>query len=105
MAFTVTPTSGAVPFLYQAQFGNKSNIDGINYALSYRVNTSVGSCPPVENAGTNQAQVASDLLEFGEHTQTMGNIPAGSCRTGSLIITHVPTGDVVDIKGVFIDNV
>lgn len=105
MAFTVTPTSGTVPFLYEAQFSNKFLINGSDYALTYKVQTSVGSCPAPADTGTTQTQVANDLLQYGQHTQTAGNIPAGSCRTGSLIITHVDSGDVVDIAGINIDNV
>ena len=80
-------------------------INGSDYELAYRVRIFEGSCLPFEDTGTNQNQVAADLLQYGQHTQTAGNIPVGSCRTGSLIIREVSSGDVIDIAGITIDNV
>lgn len=77
---------------------------GSNYELVYRAQTTAGSCAPPADEGATQLNVANDLLKYGVHTQTMGNIPSGSCRTGSLFIKHIPSGDIIDIAGVFIDN-
>lgn len=104
MAFTVTPTSGAVPFLYEAQFSNKFLINGNDYALSYRVQTTVGSCAPPADTGATQNNVAEALLKYGQYTQTMGTIPEGSCRTGTLVLKHVSSGVVVQMAAVNIDN-
>lgn len=101
----MTPTSGDAPYLYEAQFNNAHLLNGTDFELLFRERTVVGSCPSFGNVGAERPQAASDLLQNGEYTDPSGTVPVGSCRASSLVIIHVPSGDVVEFEGVHIDNV
>lgn len=106
MAFTVTPTSGAVPYLFEAVFSNKASIIAGNYSVHFysSVNT-VGSCPSPPVAGTDQQNVVNSLLNTGSYTLASNGVPEGNCRVFNLVIREVSSGNIVDSSSVSIDNV
>lgn len=104
MAFTVTPTSGDAPYLLEAVFSNSVLIDNVNFSLSVKYTSSVGSCPA---EGSNQELAPSQiqsLLNNGSFNH-FSAVSAGSCRTYTLTIKNIASDDVVDSYSVSVDNV
>ena len=104
MAFTVTPTSGTVPFVYTADFYARYGLDAGLYSLHFYVNMNEGSCLPDAVDAVSQPASALALLANGTYTQTTGGIPPGSCRTVSLVIRDA-VGDIISQESVYIDNI
>lgn len=103
MAFNVTPTSGAPPYVLSATFAEQYLIDGVRYLLRARNSTSTGVCPTV---GTTMApaEYAEQLLSVGTYT-IIGPVASGSCRTTTLQIVNVLTGAVVSESSVNVSNI
>lgn len=104
MAFTVTPTSGSAPYVLSATFGNKDSIDNVDYALELRTSVLVGSCFVGVATGNPIAGAASSLLNTGVSSVT-GSVPAGSCRTYSLIIRDLSNNSILASQNVNVNNV
>lgn len=103
MAFTVTPTSGAAPYTFEATFFNKMRINTGRYTLFLRSTDMVGSCPPMGNS-TNLAAGASQLLANGILISN-ANVSNGSCRTFTLSITDNVDSSVISSATISISNV
>lgn len=104
MAFTVTPTSGAGPYLYEAEFANKENINGSLYTIHFYSATTEGSCPSPRFSGVDQTNIAQALVNDGTYLQSGSNVASGSCRVVNLVIRTANTGDVVVNSTVSINN-
>lgn len=105
MAFNVAPTSGQPPFVFTADFSARYGLDAGLYSLTFYRSTAVGFCPNGEPLGTTHPEVAQTLLQTGTYTQTTGPIPSGSCRSNTLVIREVATGNIVSQAIANIDNV
>ena len=105
MAFTVTPSSGSAPYLYEAEFSNRFGLDAGFYSAHIYADVAVGSCPAPRTAGTDQQSFAQALVSTGEYLQTVNSVPAGSCRVYNLVIRDKTSGDIVASSPVTIDNV
>ena len=104
MAFTVTPTSGAGPYVFTAQFANKDNLFYDLYVLEVRPRTAVGSCPAPATSGT-QAPGAESLLLSSDSYTTVPSVDAGSCLVSTVVIRNTVTGDIVDQASASVDNI
>lgn len=104
MAFTVTPTSGASPYTFEAQFSNAINIDGIHFSLEFLRAQVSGACPTDANTYVPVAGAASALLATGTFV-AVSSAPVGSCQGSRLIIRNMSTGAIVSQEEVFINNV
>lgn len=103
MAFTVTPTSGAEPYTFNAQFSDAVNIDNVHFSLTIRSSQLVGSCPPIGN-GTDRQSAVNALLATGEYVDNEA-VPAGSCRAYTAQIINKVTGDPISSETVTVSNV
>lgn len=103
MAFTVTPTSGDAPYVYTADFSSKDLIDGVSFDLEARTTVLENECFVGVSDGVNSPTIVNNLLDTGSHT-SMTSVGAGYCRTVSLIIRSLVTGQVVDYMNITIDN-
>lgn len=105
MAFDVTPTSGNAPYNFTASFLNKSAYDSGLFSVEFRQATEVGMCPVDALAGTNNAPIALELFNNEAYSYSTGNVPAGSCRTYSLLIRRLSDNVVESIMSVTVDNI
>lgn len=103
MAFNVTPTSGAPPYMLSATFAEKHLIDGVQYVLRARNSTGTEVCPTV---GTTMAppEYAEQLLSVGTY-EIIGPVASGSCRTTTLQIVDVLSNTVVSQQSVYVSNI
>lgn len=104
MAFTVTPTSGDAPYILSADIADKVNIDGVNYALEVRPNTTIGSCLVGISTDPSNTNIVQSLLATDSY-MVSGNVNVGSCRTYSLIIRDLRTDTIISSENAVIDNV
>lgn len=104
MAFSVTPTSGDAPYNVSITFAEKYLIDNVRYSFTVLSIAVVGSCNTDVMAGTPQATLRNSLLTTGTGS-AMANVPAGSCRTYSAIITDLSTDTVVSSELITVNNV
>lgn len=104
MAFTVTPTSGAAPYILSADIINTGNIDGVNYVAAVFSSQSIGSCPSVGETTPLATSRLNTLLSVGSVDANVITVPAGSCRTFTLSITRLSDNVVVDSSSVSVDN-
>lgn len=102
MAFDVTPTSDAAPYLVTASFDNAVNIDDVNYRLEVRIPKAVGSCP-APTGGTNQAGLANNLLSNGSF-EIATDVDPGSCQTIGVSIVDISTSAVISSDSGQISN-
>lgn len=105
MAFTVTPTSGAAPYVFEAEFSNRIGLDQGFYSLHFYATSGVGTCPAPTTSGTDQQNVVQALLNVGTYTQSGNSVPAGSCRVHNLVIREIATNNIVSSSSLSIDNV
>lgn len=101
----MTPTSGASPYFLSAIINTSESIDSVNYVASIRYSVGTGSCP---TAGTGLAlakQVVDEIIAGNNVQLAISTVPAGTCRTFTLVITRVNDGKVVDSANAYIDNV
>ena len=103
MAFTVSPTSGVGPYVLHASFENKVNIDGVHYVLEVRSTTQRDECLVGVSDSPIAVNTVLSLLSTGSSEMTT-NVATEFCRTTSLIIRNVETGDIVDSSNVYVDN-
>ena len=103
MAFAVTPTSGAAPYLLTASFAEQHLINGMVYVLRVRSSTEVGVCPLV-GFTLNPTFWATNLLENGSQS-VLNNVPSGSCRTTTLQIVELSSNTIVSQMSVNVSNV
>lgn len=104
MAFTVTPTSGEAPYLYEAEVINRDGIDLGLYTVEYRFVTSVGSCPASALSGTNSPGNALALLNVGSFV-SQSSVAAGSCRGSVFLVRRLSDNAIISQMSVNIDNV
>lgn len=104
MAFTVTPTSGAGPYVLSASFDNISSIDFVNFSLEIRSANDTESCFLGVATGTNVPSLVANLLNTGESVLS-SSVPVGTCNTRSLIIRDLSTDTVIDSQNIYIDNI
>lgn len=105
MAFTVTPTSGSAPYLFEAEILNSVAIDLGVYSAHFYGSTDIGSCPSPTTSGTDQQNIAQALVNVGSYQQVGNSVPAGSCRVHNLVIREIATGNIVASSSLSIDNV
>lgn len=105
MAFTVTPTSGPAPYLFEADVLNQSPIAWDFFSAHFYTVTGAGSCPAPSSSGTDNQIAAQGLVNNGVYAPSGGTIPSGSCGVFNLVIRDIASGDVVDSSFVAIDNV
>lgn len=103
MAFNVTPTSGATPYLFTADFENKDNFSLGNFTLYAYAISGEGVCPAPSFGGSGLPDMSQSLLNDGSYTMSSGSVPVGSCRVFNLVIKDI-SGVVIDNKTVAIDN-
>lgn len=104
VAFTVTPTSGNAPYLLTAVFDRGDSFVDPGYALEARATTRPGSCLLGLSQSANVPAMVTALLDTGEFSM-LTDVPANQCRTISLIVRNTITGDVLDSKNVYINNI
>ena len=104
MAFTVTPTSGTAPYLYEAEIANRIGFDLGLYITEYRFLEAVGSCPANAVVGPNSTGNAFALLNTGSFT-SQSPVPAGSCRSSVFLVRRISDGTIVSQMSVDINNV
>lgn len=104
MAFSVTPTSGAAPYTYEASFLYPHLITSGAYELRFQSLTATGSCPSDFSGVANNPGRAASLLMSGEYVLTT-SIPAGVCSSARLSIQETSSGVVVSEMFVSINNV
>ena len=100
----MTPTSGDAPYTFTAEIKNKDSINFVRYGLEYRVSSSTTACPTGSQTSANVPIVANSILSNGFYVQEGNSVPAGTCRTGSLIIRNLTDNSIVDFKNISIDN-
>ena len=104
VAWAVSPITGNAPYTVTATFDKKNLIDNINYGFQVISAVNVGACNTDPLAGSVQASLTSAILSSNTG-QAMANVPAGSCRTYSGIITDLATGIVVSSMMASVNNV
>ena len=104
MAFDVTPTSGANPYTFTAQFTDAVNIDGVNFSLEFYRANAIGSCPTNIESGTLVASASQQLLETGTYVRDVSVAP-NNCQGSLLLIRDLLTNDIISQSEVFVDNV
>lgn len=104
MAFTVTPTSGAAPYLFEADFLNKDTFNTGLYVLEFRTSTSASQCPTSALEGNLNATAAIRILNDGVYTSSGMDVPSGVCRAYGLYVRLVSDNSVVSSSVVNIDN-
>lgn len=104
MAYSVTPTSGAGPYVFTAEFSNRDHLFFDLYALEVRPRTGVGSCPAPAVSGT-QAPGAESLLLASDSYTTIPSVDAGSCLVSTVVIRNTVTGDIVSQASASVDNI
>lgn len=103
MAFTVTPTSGDAPYVYNVSFENAGNF-GSEYSFEYANVMNVGECATDYTLGTNLPATAATLLATG--TSSSGtSVPSGSCRSAFARIRRLSDNVVISGSIANIDNV
>ena len=105
MAFTVTPTSGSAPYLFEAEILNSVGIDWGLYTAHLYADVATGSCPAPRTQGTDQQAAAMSLVNTGEYLLPSNSVPSGDCRVYNFVIREVASGDIVASSDVSIDNV
>lgn len=105
VAFTVAPTSGGLPYTFNATFADQESFIPSRYGLELRQHTNTNSCPAPGDQGTLLVGAAAELLNSGEYIQTISTVPAGSCRTYNLIIRDLRTGAMLSMMSTNVDNV
>lgn len=104
MGFQVTPTVGAGPYTFTAQFSDAVNIDGIHYSLEFYRANAVGSCPANIESGTLVASASQQLLQTGSYVRDVA-VAANNCQGSLLLIRDLSTGTIISQSDVYIDNV
>lgn len=99
------PTSGALPFTLTASFSDKPNFYLGRYGLFLYQSTTAGSCPGLVSTGSSLNEIAEALLNNGEYIVTAGGVPAGSCKTYSLVVKNLDNNSVVSSATASVDNV
>lgn len=105
MAFTVAPTSGTGPFLFDASFENENSIKTAYYRLSFLSGVAAGTCPPPFTTGVSNDLAAQSLLETGSYVQPSASIAPGSCRTYTLLIRRLSDNEIVSTMSVNVSNI
>ena len=103
MAFSVTPTSGAGPYVFTAEFTNKESLFSNQYQLEVRPRTGEGSCPAPATSGQRASGAEANLLNSSSYT-SVATIPEGSCMTSTVVIRDLDTGTVISQETAQIDN-
>lgn len=101
VAFNVTPTSGAEPYTFSAEFLNKESF-AYGYALNlYTSGVGATSCPSPDIT-TSPTGGASLLLRDGFFVREQ-SVDDLTCRTFKLVIVN-QSNEVVDMQYVSISN-
>lgn len=103
MAFTVTPTSGAGPYVFTAVFAAKESLFTDRYGLEVRPRTSVGSCPAPAVSGTQAPSAEVNLLNTNSYTAP-NPIAVGSCLVSTVVIRDLATGLVISQASAQVSN-
>ena len=104
MAFTVTPTSGANPYVFNITFDNDVNF-GAHYIFEVAQVTTLGSCVFDIAVGNISPTLTSELFASGTSTYTANSVDAGHCRSINARIRRVADGKLISGSTVTIDNV
>ena len=103
MAFTVTPTSGSAPYLFEAEFDGVGSF-GHGYRAELRFSApTAGSCPPAANATNPVTGAGAELVNTGSYLRTTGSVPAGNCNVYRLVVLD-DTNTIISSSMVNIDN-
>lgn len=100
---TVTPSSGAQPYLFEATFGEKHLIDSERYVLRFMYSSGVGSCP-AKGSGSALSNAVQSFLDTDSYEYTT-SISSGNCRVFTLSILDTLTGLEVSYKSASINNI
>lgn len=103
MAFTVTPTSGAGPYVLSADIENSQNIDGLNFSAFLGSSNGVGFCQARGNTAFPSNLL--DLLVSGQTVTVPTEVDEGNCRTFTLEIIRLSDNDVISFANALVDNV
>lgn len=104
MAFDVTPTDGAGPYVLSAQYLNPQNFDLGLYVVELFSASEVGACPVPSTLGTSNSSLANGLLLSGSASHA-SPVPPGSCRQYVNLIRRVSDNEIVSQMEVYVDNV
>lgn len=103
MAFTVSPTSGAAPYVLTADISDKESLFWDRYALELRTRSSSGSCAtPIMTSPPNNV-IGAALLESGTST-LVADVPIGSCQVFSLVIRDLETDLIISQEVAQVSN-
>lgn len=102
MAFSVTPTSGAGPYILSLDLANKVLIDGVFYGLVVSFAEESGVCP--SSGFMTTTTVRNALLSSGTYTRT-GDIEPGICGVYKVDVVDLSTSVIISTASVSIDNV
>lgn len=103
VAFAITPTSGAAPYVYTAQFSNKEMLSTGEYFLQAVSQTTAGSCVNPAASGTSNPTIVTSILNTGQYTNTF-SVPVGSCSVVALQIRRVSDNVIVSRELAQISN-
>lgn len=103
MAFTVTPTSGAGPYVFTAEFTDKASLFTDRYELEVRPRTGVGSCPSPVSTGTRAPGAEAQLLSTDSYTSA-ANIDIGSCMVSTIVIREIASGLIISQASAQVSN-
>lgn len=103
MAFDVTPTSGAGPYVFTVEFTNKESLFTNRYGLEIRPRTNLGSCPAPATSGTRAPGAESQVLATDSYT-SITDVPSGSCLVSTIVIRNLVTNEIVSQMSVSVNN-
>lgn len=102
-ALTVTPSSGAQPYLFEATFNERHLIDSSRYILRFRFSSGVGTCP-AKGVGTGVDGAVDSFLATDSFLYTT-TISEGNCRIFTLSVIDTLTESEVSFKSATINNI
>lgn len=104
MAFDVTPSSGASPYVFNVSFDNAVNF-GSAYSFEFAQVTDVGFCSNDYTLGNNAPAIADELLSTGTYTWSTTSVPAGSCRSVIVRVRRLSDNSIIQGMIGTIDNI
>lgn len=104
MAFTVTPTRGANPYILNADVDNFSVINGVHYRATVSSTRATGSCPALGVSSAMNANAVAQLVSGVPVDTGASTVATGDCRTWTLTIIKVSDNSIIDQSSVSVSN-
>ena len=105
MAFTVTPTSGASPYIIQANIDQSYLVNGVDYSAAIMSSVGVGSCPTLGTTSPMPDSLLMQVVTGIAVNSGWSTVPSGSCRTWTLTITNNSDNSIIAQSSVSVNNV